>query len=253
MASTSSSTTTSLTTPCATKDFLTQDAPIRGQNYACVSFVGPEDALQARDAYMFDRWVDFAFGERLQDMFDMLITRYPKDEDVIKSLKETHAAVIRVPGSPETPSKAFRSFAATPEGMAHARAYEERNEFRTSVRGLKVRGSYDTLAEAQARAAALKAQDNGLYDIYVCQVGCWCPWCPPPEELAAEKAANGVSDDSSPEEYGETALNTLMKEFRAQQIKKDAWFAQRLQSTAAAASAESGAGPSSSNVLDAVE
>lgn len=248
-----SSSSTSLVTPCATKDFLTQDAPIRGQNYACVSFVGPEDALQARDAYMFDRWVDFAFGERLQDMFDMLITRYPKDEDVIKSLKETHAAVISVEGSPETPSKAFRSYAATPEGMAHARAYDERNQFRTSVRGLKVRGSYDTLAEAQARAAALKAQDNGLYDIYVCQVGCWCPWCPPPEELAAEKAANGVSDDSSPEEYGETALNTLMKEFRAQQIKKDAWFAQRIQTSPN--SAESGASSSkpAANVVDAQE
>jgi hypothetical protein len=73
-------------------------------------------------------------------------------------------------------------------------------DFRTSVRGFKIRGAYDTVDEARDRAKALRRTDDRFH-VFVTEVGCWCPWSPNVEELK----------DS---EYSETQLNTLVKKYK---------------------------------------
>ena len=52
------------------------------------------------------------------------------------------------------------------------------------------------------------------HNIYIAQVGCWCPWSP-------------NADDLEDQEYSETQLNTLMKEYKKNMDSKDEIFEKR--------------------------
>jgi hypothetical protein len=96
--------------------------------------------------------------------------------------------------------------------------YHRDNNFITSMRGIKVRGTFDTIEEAKNRSEFLKKIDN-KFNIYIAQVGCWCPWSPNPECLENQ-------------EYAETQLNTLMKEYKKNMDNRDVIFENRKQSIA---------------------
>jgi DNA repair exonuclease SbcCD ATPase subunit len=66
--------------------------------------------------------------------------------------------------------------------------------------GVKLRGSYATLEEAQKRAQYLQKVDPG-FDIYISEVGKWLPCHPNP---------NDIED----QEYADRELNQLMKEYK---------------------------------------
>lgn len=81
------------------------------------------------------------------------------------------------------------------------------------VNGVKIRGSFDTLEEANKRASELRTIDPD-FDIYVASVGKWLPWYPNPEKM--------------PEvEYQEKELNTLVKGHKESQIKSKQHFEER--------------------------
>jgi hypothetical protein len=96
--------------------------------------------------------------------------------------------------------------------------YHKDNNFITSMRGIKVRGTFDTIEEAKIRSEFLKKIDN-KFNIYIAQVGCWCPWSPNPECLENQ-------------EYSETQLNTLMKEYKKNMDNRDIVFENRKQTFA---------------------
>jgi hypothetical protein len=60
--------------------------------------------------------------------------------------------------------------------------FSEKNDFRTSVRGVKIRGTYDTLPEAERRAKLLQKTDP-VHNVFVGQVGYWLPWDPEPHKI----------------------------------------------------------------------
>ena len=91
-------------------------------------------------------------------------------------------------------------------------AFFEKNEFRTTVQGLKVRGSYDTYGEAMARAKTLQKLDSA-FNVYVAQVGFWLPWDPEPSEVADQ-------------EYADEQLNQLMKKYKENEQKRDELYAE---------------------------
>jgi hypothetical protein len=83
----------------------------------------------------------------------------------------------------------------------------------TTMRGIKVRGVFDTMEEAKNRSEFLKRTDD-KFNIYIAQVGCWCPWSPDPNDLQNQ-------------EYAETQLNTLMKQYKQNMQNKDEIFENR--------------------------
>jgi hypothetical protein len=91
--------------------------------------------------------------------------------------------------------------------------YHRDNNFVTSIRGIKVRGVFDTIEEAKNRSEFIKKIDN-KFNIYIAQMGCWCPWSPNPDCLENQ-------------EYAETQLNTLMKEYKKNMTDKDVIFENR--------------------------
>ena len=75
-----------------------------------------------------------------------------------------------------------------------------KNEFRTSIRGLKVRGVTGTHGEAVAMSKKLQRADT-IHNIFLGEVGKWLPWDPKPHQVADQ-------------EYAEDQLNTLMKKYK---------------------------------------
>ena len=100
------------------------------------------------------------------------------------------------------------------------------NGFRTTVRGLKVRGSYDTYEEAQHRVKTLQKLDPS-FNIFIGQVGFWLPWDPVPSEVQNQ-------------EYAEDQLNSLMKNYKENEVKKDEFFETQKRERLAGAKVRSG-------------
>ena len=105
-----------------------------------------------------------------------------------------------------------------------------KNEFRTTMRGIKVRGVFSSEAEASARAKRLQKADPS-FNIYQGHVGKWMAWEPDP---------NKVGD----QEYANEELNTLMKKYRENEESREVFYNEQKKSrmgnakTRAAADAE---------------
>jgi hypothetical protein len=189
------------------RDYLDEDKPIKGQNYCLVSFLSPEDVLKEKEAYYFSRFLD-RFGKDMTTLLDGLQNKYPDSTDLINTIRTNHAYIFDVKELDEQ----YKFFKNTNSSEIETDFHRE-NNFKTSMRGIKIRGVFDTVDEAKSRSEFIKRYDN-KFDIYICQVGCWCPWSPNPNDL-------------SEQEFSETQLNTLMKQYKQNMESKDEVFEQR--------------------------
>lgn len=171
----------------ATEDFLEADDAIRGQNYACLSFVSPEDVLKSKELFFMQKFLSNLVTEKNIDL----------EQSYIDDLEDKYKDFIY------SRNKDFEN------------EFYEKNSFRTSIRGIKVRGVYDTLPEAQNRAKKLQRQDKNFH-VYVGQVGYWLPWDPKPQNVDKE-------------EFYESELNDLVKKYRENQESKDEHFRENVE------------------------
>jgi hypothetical protein len=105
--------------------------------------------------------------------------------------------------------------------------FHKENNFRTTVRGLKCRGTYSTHEQAVARAQSLHKKDPH-FNVYVAEVGQWLPWDPEPDEVADQQ-------------YSNEQLNTLMQSYRENATKRDEFFEEQKRQRIAEANAASAA------------
>lgn len=188
-------------------DFLEQDKPIRGQNYACVSFISPEDVVKRKESFIFEEFVKGAAGD-LKALAQHLKELYPTHTQGIVAIEDRYRYLF----DPTDVNEEYRRFKENHPELESE--FIEKNGFQTNVRGIKIRGVYDTLQEAQVRSQVLSRTENGKHNIFIAQVGCWCPWSPNPNDI------DNV-------EYAESSLNTLMKGYLENQQKRDAFFQER--------------------------
>lgn len=190
-------------------DYLDEDKPIRGQNYVCMSFLNPEDVLKNKEAFYFEKFL-VRFSEDMKQLFTSLKDKYPESAPTFGVIEENHDYVFN-PSKLDEQYRFFKNMNSTPI----EKEFHEQNQFRPTMRGIKIRGSFDTLEEAKVRAQVLKRMGD-KFDIFVGQVGCWCPWSPNPEDLQEQ-------------EYAETQLNTMMKKYKENQEVRDIEFNARRQ------------------------
>jgi hypothetical protein len=188
-------------------DYLDEDKPIRNQNYCLLSFLSPEDVLKNKEAYYFSRFLD-NFAKDMDCLFNNLVNKYQDDKDMIEGIRDNHSYIFKT----DEMNEQYKFFKSTKSNEIEADFHRE-NNFTTSIRGIKVRGVFDTMDEAKNRCEFLKKIDN-KFDIYIGQVGCWCPFSPNPNDLENQ-------------EYSETQLNTLMKEYKKNMESKDEIFDKR--------------------------
>ena len=211
------------------EDFLEEDAEIAGQKFCLLSFLSPEKVLANKDLYMFGQFVkSYEFQSRTKNL-EAYLMKVVGDingkldaeanaldaKDLSGAADVCRSSRLRV----DKLMDEYHQFVKTNERelkesklkeafddylFAHKSKLEDefyaKNEFRTTVRGLKVRGVYASQAEAVARSKKLQRQDT-LHNIFVGEVGKWLPWDPEPAEV-------------SEQEYAEDQLNTLMKKYK---------------------------------------
>ena len=159
------------------EDYLEADKEIRGQNYVCLSFISPENVLKNKDTYY------------VHNFLKSICSEYGLDEE---SLEDK-----------------FKDYLFNSKDQLD-KDFSEQNEFRTTVRGLKIRGTYDTLQEAEMRAKRLQKSDPN-FNVFVGQVGFWLPWDPEPKDVGEEQYLNDE-------------LNNLMSEYKSNADKRDEIF-----------------------------
>jgi hypothetical protein len=186
-------------------DFLDQDPPIRGQNYACISFLPNGEVIRNKEVFMFKKFTT-SFSVELATFFENTTERFKDDPSVVamlKGLKDRYDFYFDE-SALEHEYEHFKK----ENSEKLEKEYFEKNDFQTSISGLKVRGMYDTFKEAQRRAEQIQSFDK-LFHVFVGQVGCWLPWSPYP-------------DDVQDQLYTETQLNTLMKKYKeGQDLKRE--------------------------------
>lgn len=185
-------------------DFLDQDPPLRGQNFFCISFISPEDVIRDKGVYFFHKFLS-AFADEMKQFFELTIEKFKDDQvvsDSLKSLQERYDYIFDATAL----ENEFDHFKRLNMDELE-KEYHEKNDFKTTIRGVKVRGCFDSYKEATNRAEQIKKFDPA-FNVFVGQVGCWCPWSPYPDNIENQ-------------EYAETQLNTLMKKYKEGQDLKN--------------------------------
>tara|TARA_Y100000591_G_C21749645_1_gene653996 strand:+ start:249 stop:1070 length:822 start_codon:yes stop_codon:yes gene_type:complete len=173
-------------------DFLEVDRPIPGQNYVCLSFISPDKVLENKNLYTL-----YKFHLSMNEGSDLTFSQFREK---------------------------YEDYADLNEGTLQ-KEFDEICDFQTNVRGIKIRGVYDTQREANVRAQVLQKMDNSFH-VYVGQVGYWLPWDPNP---------NNVED----QEYLNKDLNRLNKEYNKNQAKRDMFYEEQKREKKMAAIQES--------------
>ena len=182
-------------------DFLDVDTPIPGQNFVCMSFLSPEAAIKER--YL---WYVKSFLQSLTDDI-------PKPENMPDiEFKNKLQQIVTKKVSYNGISSLWEDFLYEKRETLE-KQYDEKVDFQTSTRGLKIRGTYGSYREAKNRSDQISKYDTN-HHVYIGQVGYWLPWDPDPHELPEQ-------------EYQEKELNVLMKKYRENLVCKDQFFEER--------------------------
>jgi hypothetical protein len=153
-------------------DYLEVDTTLPGQNYVCMSFLSPEKLIQNKEA--------FNTAKFLQSYCKDLNLKF---EDVYEK---------------------YHDFTYKHEEQLQ-RDFDEKNDFQTSLRGIKVRGIFDTRQAADAHAKKLSLTDSSFH-VFIGQVGYWLPWDPNADKVADEVFQNNQLNDMM-EKYQENNIN----------------------------------------------
>ena len=224
------------TIPVATTDYLEQDPPLRGQQYVCLSFISPEDVILKRDTFYFGRFMA-AVGQDVANLFDGIEDQFKDDattRETVRMLRQRYSYLT----SPQDLDSEYKFF-VDKRSVDLDKEFNEQVSFQTSIRGIKVRGVTESLPEAMKRVEVIKRFDD-KHNVYVAEVGCWCPWSPNP-------------DDVKDSVFAETQLNTLMKSYKDNLAVRDEYYTARKRGLVASISKQEPATWSSRGTVDVAE
>ena len=161
-------------------DVLDEDAAIAGQKFTCMSFLSPEKILTKRELFLFDRFIeqwDFTKSmAKFGDFINFISYKYNLNvENLFQDYNEfckEEQKMLQEGGV----SNDFQNFLDNHEEKL-TEQFQREHAFQTSVRGVKVRGSFPTQEEAEQQCKRLREKDPN-HDIFVAPVGIWLPWDP---------------------------------------------------------------------------
>jgi hypothetical protein len=224
------------------EDFLNEDAEVPGQKFCLLSFLSPENVLANKDMFFIEQFLkDYEiqwktkymekyvaehvnkFNAKLDEkaaVFDkagddstaelcrssrLMVAPFLDDYQVMlqKNKKEITATKLQ---------EHYKDFMFKHQTDLEDK-FHAKNDFRTTIRGLKVRGVAPSYPEAAARAKKLQKQDP-IHNIFVGEIGKWLPWDPSP---------NAVKE----QEYAEEQLNQLMKRNKENDDNVDNFYRER--------------------------
>jgi hypothetical protein len=227
------------------EDFLTEDPEIPSQRWCLLSFLSPEKVLNRKELFFFNAFLkQYEFQVRSQSLEKYLVEtvkgineKLEKEAVVLEQQDLSGAAalcrnsVVRI----DTVMQSFHEYIKkNMKDLGASKLTDEYddylfknklkleddfyavNDFKTTVRGLKVRGVYSSKEEAESRAKKLQRSDQ-IHNIFVGEVGKWLPWDPSPHEVGDQ-------------EYAEDQLNTLMKKYKENEEAREAFHREQRES-----------------------
>ena len=231
------------TTPMAAnkivEDYLDEDESINGQKYALISFVSPENVLDKKELFFFQRFlqayevnykvknleeflaesvmrINRDLNEKAtaleKDGKDAIAADYRKNQLAMDGILGDYQAFVRKQQKDINKTKiaeAYDDFMFK-EQVKLEEEFHAKNEFRTSIRGFKVRAVARDEKEAEMRAKKLQAKDK-YHNIYCSEIGKWTPWDPKPHMVENQ-------------EYAQEELNTLMKKYKENEDNRSIFF-----------------------------
>jgi hypothetical protein len=221
------------------EDYLDEDEPVSGQKYALVSFLSPENVLEKKDLFFFQRFLQsYEVEWKVKNMEAFLAEQVNEinrglDEKANKfdasgvndaadlcrasrikmeTVMESYQGFVRKQQKDINKTKigdAWEDFLFKEQAKLEEE-FHAKNDFRTSIRGFKVRAVARDEKEAEVRAKKLQKSDK-YHNIYCAEVGKWTPWDPKPHLVADQ-------------EYAQDELNNLMKKYKENEDSKSAFF-----------------------------
>ena len=236
------------TNPTVVEDFLDEDTEIPGQRYVLLSFISPEKVLEKKDQYFFKKFLEnYEVDWKVKNLEKYLVdvvknindqlddrARELEKNDQIEQAQLCRKNRVRIDELMNTYQTFVQKNRADINKTKIAEAYDDymysnktkledeffaNNEFRTSVRGLKVRGVYGNPKEAELKAKKLQSKDK-YHNIFIGDVGKWLPWDPQPHEVAEQ-------------EYAQQELNTLMRKYKENEDNREKFFEERTKGSSA--------------------
>jgi hypothetical protein len=197
-------------------DYLDEDPEIPTQKYCVVSFISPEKIIKQKQEFMFEKfvaWMDYEWKVKgLENFMAFLSKKYSvKIDDLLKDAQE-YVNVRKEEVKQTDIHEQYQIFLLKNEKELQE-MFDNQVEFRTNIRGVKVRRAFATVEETQMFAKILQRRypkDN----LYIGKVGAWLPW-DPSEHLMPEV------------EYAEKELNELMRKYKENESNKEMFFAEQ--------------------------
>lgn len=227
------------TTKHVNEDFLDEDPEIPSQRYVLLSFISPENVLSKKENFFFEKFLEDYEIQTKTKTFEKYVAGFVQkvnDEITVKSdvleasgnieaadiLRKNRLRIddflgdyneyIRKNQREITQTaivEQYKDFLSRKQGELEDK-FLAMNDFHTTVRGVKIRGTYATTAEAASRAKKLQRSDQ-LHNILVGEVGKWLPWDP-------------ASAQIDKQEYAEEQLNDLMKKYKDNEDARDEFY-----------------------------
>jgi hypothetical protein len=182
-------------------DLLDEDKPLSGQRFACLSFISPEKILKQRELFNFEaflkQWDMNKSLQKYNHFMSFLAYKYGLNFDNLTKDLQDFCSEEKEKLFTYTIEDDYKNFIDLNEQKLDD-SFNSTYKFQTSVRGIKIRGSYPSQQEAELRCKLLREVDPN-HDVFVGPVGMWMPFHP-------EAYKTGRV------EYLEDELNQLMHE-----------------------------------------
>jgi hypothetical protein len=182
-------------------DLLEEDKSISTQKFVCISFVSPEEILKKKELFFFEqflkKWEFTKSMEKFIQFTNFISFKYNLSFDALTEDFKEFVKEEKKNLEKSSIDDDYKTFLDNNEDELE-KQFNIQHNFQTSTRGIKIRGSYPTIEEAQMRCKLLRENDP-THDIYVGQVGVWMPWHP-------------VAYKTGEVDYMEEELNQLMHE-----------------------------------------
>jgi Family of unknown function (DUF5832) len=221
------------------EDYLTEDPEISSQKVVLLSFLSPEKILANKDLFFFREFLqDYDLQWKTSKLEEWMAGQLSQINDRLEKLagsldcsgNQAAAGIVRsqelnvarfVEEFQEHKRKSLKEMRQTEiqqefddfvfkNGAKLEDEFFAKNEFRTTIRGIKIRGVFASEAEASARAKRLQKADPN-FNIYMGAVGKWMAWDPDPSRV-------------SKQEYANEQLNTLMQKYRENEESRDEFY-----------------------------
>ena len=199
-------------------DLLEEDKAIAGQKFVCVSFVSPENILKQKEIYFFEKflkkWDLNKSMEKFVQFLNFVSFKYNMSFDDLSTDFKDFITEEKANLAQTSMADEYKTFLDKNEEELEKSFNIEQN-FQTSIRGLKIRGTYPSMEEAELRCKMLRELDPN-HDVFVGPVGLWMPW--EPEAYKTGRV-----------EYMEEELNQLMHEKKKNEVNAKNTFDQRVK------------------------